>query len=240
MSSSISGRENSGFAKDLDAVLAEARLQATNLRHGAAEPCRNGRHPDTTLGRMVELRPEVGRHKLFVASPARVRNGSVNLTELPKVMAGLIYLGIRREPTLPEHGGMRSPSSPRSNAFRSRRPQHAHLAQPGFVCMSSPNRNAKSSSWATAGSSHNGEGDGAGRHPDDGGRAGMVGRGTDRGEQVGASGHVERFAVRSDGKGERLMRHRNECARRKRCKCRSFTPRARCRSSASYRRWRRR
>ena len=59
----------SGFAEDLDAVLAEARLQATNLGHGAAEPCRNGRHPDTTLGRMVELRPEVGRHKLFVASP---------------------------------------------------------------------------------------------------------------------------------------------------------------------------
>ena len=84
------------------------------------------------------------------------------------------------------------------------------------------------------------EGDGAGRYPDDDGRPGMVGRGTDRGEQVGASGHVERFAVRSDGKGERLMRHRNECARRKRCKCRSFTPRARCRSSASYRRWRRR
>src|SRR5215469_5447079 len=77
----------SGFAKDLDAVLAKARLQATNLRHRAAEPCRNGRHPDTALGRMVELRPEVGRHKLFVASPARVRNGSVNLIELPKVMA---------------------------------------------------------------------------------------------------------------------------------------------------------
>ena len=66
MSSSISGRENSGFAKDLDAVLAEARLQATNLRHGAAEPCRNGRHPDTALTRMIELRPEVGRDKLLV------------------------------------------------------------------------------------------------------------------------------------------------------------------------------
>ena len=45
----------SGFAKDLDAVLAEARLQAANLRHGAAEPCRNGRHPDTALGWMVKL-----------------------------------------------------------------------------------------------------------------------------------------------------------------------------------------
>src|SRR6516165_4076831 len=58
------------------------------------------------------------------------------------------------------------------------------------------------------------EGDGAERYPDNDGRPGMVGRGTDRGEQVGASGHVERFAVRSDGKGERLMRDRNGCARR--------------------------
>jgi hypothetical protein len=44
---------------------------------------------------------------LVLASPARVR--SVNLTKLPKAMAGLIYLGIRREPTLPEHVVMRSP-----------------------------------------------------------------------------------------------------------------------------------
>ena len=41
----------SGFAKDLDAVLAEARLQAANLRHGAAEPCRNGG---------IRIRPSVG------------------------------------------------------------------------------------------------------------------------------------------------------------------------------------
>ena len=62
-------------------------------------------------------------YPLVLASPARVRNGSVNLPKLPKVMAGLSYLGIRREPTLPEHGGMRSASSSRSNAFRSRRPR---------------------------------------------------------------------------------------------------------------------
>jgi hypothetical protein len=53
---------------------------------------------------------------LVLASPARLRNGSVNLAnnKLPKVMAGLIYLGIRREPTIPEHAGMRSPSSARA------------------------------------------------------------------------------------------------------------------------------
>ena len=56
-------------------------------------------------------------YPLVLASPARVRNGSVNLPKLPKVMAGLIYLGMRREAILPEHGGMRAPSSPRSNAF---------------------------------------------------------------------------------------------------------------------------
>jgi hypothetical protein len=52
----------------------------------------------------------------------------------------------------------------------------------------------------------NSEGDSAGPIPDGDRRARMVARGTDRGEQVGASGHVERFAVRSDGEGERLMR----------------------------------
>jgi len=46
------------------------------------------------------------------------------------------------------------------------------------------------------------------------GRPGMIGRGTDRDEQVGASRHVERFAVRSDSEDERLMRDRNRNARR--------------------------
>jgi hypothetical protein len=62
--------------------------------------------------------------------------------------------------------------------------------------------------------SQNGEGDGTGRHPNDDGRPRMVGRGTDWDEQIGASGHVERLAVRSDGEGKRLMRDRNGGARR--------------------------
>ncbi len=46
------------------------------------------------------------------------------------------------------------------------------LSQPH--CLSFRNRNAKSSSQATAGSSHNGESESAGRRPDDDGCPGMV------------------------------------------------------------------
>jgi hypothetical protein len=60
----------------------------------------------------------------------------------------------------------------------------------------------------------NSEGDGVGLIPDGDGRPRMIGRGTNRSKQVGASGHVEPFAVRSDGEGERLMRDRNGGARR--------------------------
>ena len=42
----------------------------------------------------------------------------------------------------------------------------------------------------------------------------MIGRGTDRDEQVGASGYVERLAVRSYGEGERLMSDWNGCSPR--------------------------
>jgi hypothetical protein len=45
-------------------------------------------------------------------------------------------------------------------------------------------------------------------------RSGMIGRGTDRGKQVGTSGHVERLAVRSNSERERRMRHWNRSARR--------------------------
>jgi hypothetical protein len=42
----------------------------------------------------------------------------------------------------------------------------------------------------------------------------MIRRGTDWGEQIGASGHVKRSTIRSNGKGERLMRDRNGSTRR--------------------------
>jgi len=58
-------------------------------------------------------------------------------------------------------------------------------------------------------SSQDGEGDRAWPLPDKYGCPGFVGRGPDRGEQVGASSHIERLSVWSDSEGKRLVWDRN-------------------------------